>query len=168
MDNCAEQCASVPVTETVVVDQVAGITKKEEFSLFPRLAREIRDMVWDYGIDLTTTPSLVQIDAEIPNFPLLAHVCHEARAACLRRYSTFRHAVLVARFQDTRRELTEDHVEWLPKCWQYITWIDFEKDVFYMDCDVLSFSESNCDLPRRVGRIYMQRLTAVKKLVSIS
>ncbi|APA08022.1 predicted protein [Sclerotinia sclerotiorum 1980 UF-70] len=49
-------------------------TKELTFHPFLELPNELRDMVWGYGIDLTTSPSIVHMDVKHPNFPLLTHV----------------------------------------------------------------------------------------------
>ncbi|KAI9649035.1 hypothetical protein NHQ30_001602 [Ciborinia camelliae] len=154
-----------PVKEPELNNPVKDVndTGALTFHPFPKLPLEVRDMVWSYGIYLTTSPSIVHINSESPNCPLLTHVCHEARAACLKRYSAFRHAWIVPQLQDEPEELKNKILKSFPKGLTFVTWVDFERDIFFMH-DVLSTSEDSSELDKSIRRLYKHRLTFVKKL----
>ncbi|KAF7874943.1 hypothetical protein EAF04_002117 [Stromatinia cepivora] len=48
---------------------------------------------------------------------------------------------------------------------QYITWVNFERDILFMHKDIFQMSDaSNPSLLQRIGKLYRHQLTLVKKL----
>ncbi|TGO42199.1 hypothetical protein BHYA_0011g00330 [Botrytis hyacinthi] len=66
-------------------------TEEPVFHRFPNFPQEVRDMIWDWAVDHDPAPDVVLSSPTFPNTPFLSQVCRESLAACLRRYSIFRH-----------------------------------------------------------------------------
>lgn len=165
---CVELDSPGPSSEDEIDNPYKYIFAGSVFHPFPKLPLEVRDMIWGYCISLTTSPSIVLMDAKHPTAPLLTHVCHEARAACLKIYSAFRDAILVWELASIPIRDREGYLDLTAPRKKCAIWIDFERDMFYMNIDVFRMLAGRTNSQRRIGNIYKHRLADAKELVSIS
>ncbi|KAF7955234.1 uncharacterized protein EAE97_000493 [Botrytis byssoidea] len=122
--NCVEVKMNYPgpSPETEINNPYNYIFATEEpvFHRFPDFPQEVRDMIWDRAVDHDSAPDVVLSSPTFPNTPFLFQVCRESLAACLRRYTIFRHP-------DTS-STGDDALD-------FFAWIDYERDVLeFNDC----------------------------------
>ncbi|KAF7941293.1 hypothetical protein BELL_0001g00130 [Botrytis elliptica] len=111
-----------PSPETEIDNPYRYIFATEEpvFHRFPKLPQEVRNMIWDWAVDHDSTPDVVLSSPTFPNTPFLFQVCRESLAACLRRYTIFRHP---------------DAYSTGDRALDFFAWIDYERDVLELnDC----------------------------------
>ncbi|TGO70157.1 hypothetical protein BOTNAR_0003g00510 [Botryotinia narcissicola] len=95
-------------------------TEEPVFHRFPEFPQEVRDMIWDWTVDHDSAPDVVLSSPTFPNTPFLFQVCRESLAACLRRYTIFRHPDASSTGDDAL---------------EFFAWINYERDVLELnDC----------------------------------
>ncbi|TGO30937.1 hypothetical protein BPAE_0002g00280 [Botrytis paeoniae] len=143
-----------PSPETEIDNPYRYIFATEEpvFHKFPDFPQEVRDMIWDRAVDHDSTPDVVLSSPTFPNTPFLSQVCRESLAACLRRYTIFRHP---------------DASSTGDSALDFYAWLDCERDVLELyDCfDRQAMSRKHEeDRLTYISRLYKDLLLSVKQL----